>query len=89
MIHWMYVISHLAVAMNGVLVVTTKENISQNPRMFPSVVTYLVSHETMWFYRSLNVNINQVQLKHRYDGLFHIFRPSRLIYHEFHTLKLR
>lgn len=42
-----HVVGYLTAAMDGVLVVTTKENINQNPRMFPSVVTYLFTDETV------------------------------------------
>lgn len=43
----MNIISYLASTVDGFLVVTTKENIKENLRVFPSVVTYLVSYETM------------------------------------------
>lgn len=47
MVQWMNIISYLASTVDGFLVVTTKENIKENLRVFPSVVTYLVSYETM------------------------------------------
>lgn len=48
MVQWMNIISYLASTVNGVLVVTTKENINEKSQiMFPSVVTYLVSYETV------------------------------------------
>lgn len=87
-VHWLYVIRHFAIAMNGNLVVTTKENINQNPRMFPSVVTYLLRYKTMCFYWALNMHLIQVQLKHRDDTLLHVLRPSWFIFCKFHAFEL-
>lgn len=89
MVQWMNIISHLTSTVNGFLVVTTKENIKENLRVFPSVVTYLVSYETMRFYRSLNSNISHVQLKHGNDTLFYVSWPSWLVFHKFYTFKLK
>lgn len=72
MVQWMNIISYLASTVNCFLVVTTKENIKENLRVFPSVVTYLVSYETVRFHRCLNTNISHVQLKHGNDTLFHV-----------------
>lgn len=50
---------------DGVLVVTTKENILKQTRfcwMFPSVVTYLMRDETVRLHRGLHLDVSQIQL---------------------------
>lgn len=57
--------------------------------MFPSVVTYLLRHETARFHRAVSENVNHVQLERRGDGSLYIFRPFALCTEEFHTVQLK
>lgn len=84
----LHVVGDLTGAVNGMLVVTTKENINQKPRMFPSVVTYLVSYETVRLHRVVRKYVCHIQLQHGGNGFLYVLRPLALITLEFYALQL-
>lgn len=88
----MNVVGDFAGTVDGVLVVTTKENILKQTRfcwMFPSVVTYLMSDETMRLHRGLHMNVGQIQLQHRGDTLLDVSGPTALGFRHFNSLELK
>lgn len=56
--------------------------------MFPSVVTYLSSDEGVRLDRGLQLDVRQVQLKHRGDTLLDVSRPTALGLRHFDALEL-
>lgn len=86
------IVGDLAGTVDGVLVVTTKENILKQTRfcwMFPSVVTYLMRDETVRLHRGLYLDVSQIQLHHRSDTLLHVSGPTALDFGHFNALELK
>lgn len=86
------IVDDLAGTVDGVLVVTTKENILKQTRfcwMFPSVVTYLMRNEAVRLHRGLYLDVSQIQLHHRGDSLLDVSGPSALGFGHFNALELK